>query len=150
MVGGPRLSAPRPVLQATGKTITHGESGAGQIAKPPIRPWWLLRWCDGRFVFFKKPGPIRKSGRGICAALRKGRWMSSRCRLMETGTGFKAYNIQRPKIIMETARQYGVPLPSVAVDAQLFAALLQLGMAELDNSAVIAVIEALAGVELLD
>jgi 2-hydroxy-3-oxopropionate reductase len=65
--------------------------------------------------------------------------------------GFKAYMQAKDLgIIMETARTYGVPLPSAAVDAQLFTALIQMGMAELDNSAVIAVIEALAGAELLE
>jgi 2-hydroxy-3-oxopropionate reductase len=49
-------------------------------------------------------------------------------------------------IIMETARAYGIPLPSAAVDAQLFNAMLENGMSDLDNSAVIGVIEKLAGV----
>jgi len=51
-------------------------------------------------------------------------------------------------IIMETAREYGIPLPVTAENAQLFNAMLQLGMGELDNSAVIGVIEMLAGVKL--
>ena len=45
-------------------------------------------------------------------------------------------------------RLNGIPLPSTAVHAQLFQAMLQMGMAELDNSAVIGVIEALAGTTL--
>ena len=48
-------------------------------------------------------------------------------------------------IVMETARQYGVVLPSTAVNTQLFNAMLQMGMAELDNSAVLGVIENLSG-----
>ena len=51
-------------------------------------------------------------------------------------------------IILETAREYGIPLPSAAVDAQLYNAMLQNGMGELDNSAVLGIIEQLAGVEL--
>jgi 2-hydroxy-3-oxopropionate reductase len=53
-------------------------------------------------------------------------------------------------IILETAREYGIPLPSAAVDAQLFNAMLEMGMAEQDNSAVIGVLEALAGARLLE
>jgi 2-hydroxy-3-oxopropionate reductase len=53
-------------------------------------------------------------------------------------------------IVLETAREYGIPLPSAAVDAQLFNAMIQMDMANLDNSAVIGVIEALAGTTLLD
>ena len=53
-------------------------------------------------------------------------------------------------IVMETAREYGIPLPSAAVDLQLFNAMLQMDMRELDNSAVIGVIESLANLKLLD
>jgi 2-hydroxy-3-oxopropionate reductase len=51
---------------------------------------------------------------------------------------------------MDTARQYGAPLPSAAVNAQLFNAMIEMGMGDLDNSAVIGVIEALAGSILLE
>jgi 2-hydroxy-3-oxopropionate reductase len=53
-------------------------------------------------------------------------------------------------IILETASQYGIPLPSAAVDAQLFNAMLEMGMGEQDNSAVVGVIESLANVKLLE
>jgi 2-hydroxy-3-oxopropionate reductase len=53
-------------------------------------------------------------------------------------------------IVMDTARQYGIPLPSAAVHSQLFNAMLEMGMAELDNSAVIGVLEALANTKLLE
>ena len=65
--------------------------------------------------------------------------------------GFKAYMQAKDiNIVLETARQYGIPLPSAAVGAQLFNAMLEMGMAELDNSAVIGVIETLAGTSLMD
>jgi 2-hydroxy-3-oxopropionate reductase len=51
-------------------------------------------------------------------------------------------------IIMDTASEYGIPLPSAAVHAQLFNAMLQMDMGDLDNSAVVGVIERLAGIEL--
>ena len=50
----------------------------------------------------------------------------------------------------DTAREYGVPVPAAAVHTQLFDAMLQMGMRELDNSAVIGVIESLANAPLLD
>ena len=53
-------------------------------------------------------------------------------------------------IVLETAREYGISLPSTAVHAQLFQAMLAMNMAELDNSAVIGVIEALAGTRLTE
>ncbi len=52
------------------------------------------------------------------------------------------------QIVLETAREYGIPLPSTAVDAQLYTAMLQVGLQDADNSAVVAIIERLAGVEL--
>jgi len=52
-------------------------------------------------------------------------------------------------IVLETAREYGIPLPSAALDSQLFNAMLQVGMGELDNSAVLGILEKLAGVELV-
>jgi 2-hydroxy-3-oxopropionate reductase len=51
---------------------------------------------------------------------------------------------------METARQYGIPVPSAAVHSQLFNAMLQMDMSELDNSAVLGVIEQLAGIKLVE
>jgi 2-hydroxy-3-oxopropionate reductase len=47
-------------------------------------------------------------------------------------------------IIMETAREYGIPLPSAAVDLQLYTAMLQAGLGDMDNSAILNVIEGLA------
>jgi len=51
-------------------------------------------------------------------------------------------------IVMDTAREYGAPLPSTATNTQLFQAMLQMNMADLDNSAIVGVIETLAGVKL--
>jgi len=63
--------------------------------------------------------------------------------------GFKARQMYKDmNIVLETASQVGVPLPSAAVHAQLFNAMLQLGMGDLDNSAVLGIIEKLAGQEL--
>ena len=63
--------------------------------------------------------------------------------------GFKAYMQSKDlAIVMETARQYGIPLPGVSTHAQLFEAMKQLGMGDLDNSAVLGIIEMLAGVTL--
>jgi 2-hydroxy-3-oxopropionate reductase len=63
--------------------------------------------------------------------------------------GFKAYMQAKDlAIVLDTAREYGIPLPSTSIDAQLFNAMLENGMADLDNSAVIGVIESLAGVKL--
>jgi 2-hydroxy-3-oxopropionate reductase len=51
-------------------------------------------------------------------------------------------------IVLETAHQYGIPLPSASIDSQLFNAMVASGNGELDNSGVISVVEALAGTSL--
>ncbi len=63
--------------------------------------------------------------------------------------GFKAYMQAKDlNIVLDTAREYGVPLPGTAANTQLFSAMLEMGMGDLDNSAVVGVIEALAGEKL--
>ncbi|NTV35772.1 MAG: NAD-binding protein, partial [Anaerolineaceae bacterium] len=63
--------------------------------------------------------------------------------------GFKArMQAKDLAIVMDTARQYGVPLPSTAVNAQLFNAMLEQGWGDLDNSAVIGILEMLAGTQI--
>jgi 2-hydroxy-3-oxopropionate reductase len=160
MVGGPAEAAERviPVFQAMGKSVTHvGESGAGQIAKAANQIMVAAQMVamGELLIFAKKAGADPQK---VVEAIRGG---AAQCWTLDVkpprlfdgnrAPGFKAHMQAKDLgIILETARQYGVPLPSAAVDAQLFSALLQMGMAELDNSAVIAVIESLAGTGLLD
>jgi len=158
MVGGPvdALEKAMPVLQAMGKTITHvGESGAGQIAKAcnQIMVAAQMVAMGELLIFAQKSGADPKK---VVDAIRGG---AAQCWTLDVkpprlfsgnrAPGFKAYMQAKDlNIIMETARQYGIPVPSTAVDSQLFNAMLEMGMKDLDNSAVIGVIESLAGVSL--
>jgi 2-hydroxy-3-oxopropionate reductase len=160
MVGGPAeaLEAVRPVLQATGKSITHvGEAGAGQIAKAANQIMVAAQMVAmGELLVF-----ARKAGadpRKVVEAIKGG---AAQCwtldvkppRLFDGNRtpGFKAHMQAKDlNIVLETAREYGIPLPSAAVDAQLFNAMLAMDMGELDNSAVLGVLETLAGTALLD
>jgi 2-hydroxy-3-oxopropionate reductase len=146
-----------PVLQVLGKKITHvGEAGAGQIAKAANQIMVAAQMVAmGELLLFAK-----KSGadpQKVVEAIRSG---AAQCWTLDVKTprlfagnrapGFKAYlQAKDLNIILETAHQYGIPLPSAAVDAQLFNAMLEMGMENLDNSAVIGVLEALAGENLL-
>jgi 2-hydroxy-3-oxopropionate reductase len=159
MVGGPAqaLATVLPVFEAMGKSITHiGESGAGQIAKAcnQIMVAAQMVAMGELLVFARKAGADPQK---VIEAIRGG---AAQCWTLDVKPprlfagnrlpGFKAYMQAKDlNIVMESAREYGIPLPSAAVDAQLFNAMLQMGMAELDNSAVIGIIESLAGVELL-
>jgi 2-hydroxy-3-oxopropionate reductase len=160
MVGGPgeALEQVLPVFQAMGKTITHvGDVGAGQIAKAANQIMVAAQMVAmGELLIF-----ARKAGadpQKVVEAIKGG---AAQCWTLDVkpprlfagnrNPGFKAYMQAKDlNIILETARQYGIPLPSAAVDAQLYNSMLELGMGELDNSAVLGIIETLAGTRLLD
>ena len=160
MVGGDAdaLEKAMSVFQAMGKTITHvGEAGAGQVAKAANQIMVAAQMVamGELLVFSKKAGVDPKK---VVDAIKAG---AAQCwaldvkpeRLFEGNRqpGFKAYMQAKDlNIVMESAREYGIPLPLTAESTQLFNAMLQMGMSDLDNSAVIGVIEKLAGMELLD
>ena len=158
MVGGPAeaLEKVMPVFQALGKTITHvGEAGAGQIAKAANQIMVAAQMVamGELLVFAQKAGADPQK---VVQAIKGG---AAQCWTLDVkparlfagnrNPGFKAHMQAKDlNIVLETARQYGVPLPATAENAQLFNAMLQMGMGELDNSAVIGVIEHLAGTKL--
>lgn len=160
MVGGPAeaLERVRPILQALGKTITHvGESGTGQIAKAANQIMVAAQMVAmGELLIF-----ARKAGadpQKVVEAIKGG---AAQCWTLDVkpprlfagnrNPGFKAQlQAKDLSIVIDTAREYGIPLPSTAVDMQLFNAMLQSGMSNLDNSAVIGVIEMLANTTLLE
>jgi 2-hydroxy-3-oxopropionate reductase len=160
MVGGPAetLDKVRPVFQAMGKTITHvGAAGAGQVAKAANQIMVAAQMVamGELLIFSQKAGvdPARvveaiKGGAAQCWTLDV---KPPRLFAGNRQPGFKSRMMAKDlNIILETARQYGIPLPSAAVDAQLFAAMLENGLGELDNSAVIAILEKLSGTRLVE
>jgi 2-hydroxy-3-oxopropionate reductase len=160
MVGGDTgaLEKVMPVLMVTGKTVTHvGEAGAGQIAKAANQIMVAAQMVamGELLVFAQKAGADPQK---VVAAIKGG---AAQCWSLDVKPprlfsgnrtpGFKAHMQAKDlNIILETAREYGVPLPGTAENAQLFNAMLQMGMGELDNSAVIGVLEALAGIKLAE
>lgn len=160
MVGGPAkaLEVVLPIFQAMGKTITHvGDSGAGQIAKAANQIMVAAQMVamGELLVFTRKAGADPQK---VVDAIKGG---AAQCWTLDVKPprlfngnrtpGFKArMQAKDLNIILETAHQYGVPLPSAAVDAQLFDAMLEMGMGELDNSAVLGVLESLSGTSLLE
>jgi len=160
MVGGPAqaFERVRPVFQAIGKTITHvGEEGAGQIAKAANQIMVAAQMVAMAelLIFAQKSGA---DPRKVVEAIQGG---AAQCWTLDVKParlfvgnrtpGFKAYMQAKDLgIVLDTARQYGIPLPATGINAQLFNAMLEMGMAELDNSAIIAVIELLAGAKLAE
>jgi len=145
-----------PILQAIGETITHvGGLGDGQIAKAANQIMVAAQMVAmGELLILAQkagadPEKVVQAIRGGAA----GCWtLDNKPHHLFAGNrepGFKAYMQAKDlSIVMDTAREYGIPLPSTAVNTQLFNAMLEMGMAEQDNSAVIGVIEKLADVTL--
>jgi 2-hydroxy-3-oxopropionate reductase len=158
MVGGPAeaLEKAMPVFLAMGRTIAHvGAAGAGQIAKAANQIMVAAQMVAmGELLIF-----AQKAGADPQKVLQAIKGGAAQCWTLDVkpprlfagnrAPGFKAsMQAKDLNIILETAREYGVPLPSAAVDAQLYNAMLQNDMGGLDNSAVIGIIESLAGTEL--
>lgn len=160
MVGGPTEALARvmPVLQVLGKTITHvGEAGAGQIAKAANQIMVAAQMVamGELLIFAQKAGA---DPRKVVEAIRGG---AAQCWTLDVkpqrlfagnrSPGFKAYMQAKDLgIVLDTARQYGIPLPASGINSQLFNAMLEMGLEEQDNSAVLAVIEVLAGEKLIE
>lgn len=158
MVGGPdeAFRQALPVLEVLGKTITHvGGLGDGQIAKAANQVMVAAQMVamGELLILAQKAGADpEKVIRAILGGA-AGCWtLDNKPQRLFSGNrqpGFKAHMQAKDLgIVMDTAREYGVPLPSASTHAQLFNAMLEMGMRELDNSAVIGVIEKLAGEEL--
>jgi len=159
MVGGPKeaLQKLRPIFEVVGKTVTHvGEPGAGQIAKAANQIMVAAQMVAMAelLVLAKKSGAdpemVVKAIQGGAAQCWTLDVKPERLFAGNREPGFKAYMQEKDlNIVVETAREFGTPLPSVSLHAQLYGAMLQLGMSNQDNSAVIGVIEKLASTELL-
>jgi len=158
MVGGDAgaLEKVMPVFRAMGKTVTHvGAAGAGQVAKAAnqIMVAAQMAAMAELLIFSQKAGV---APRKVVDAIKGG---AAQCWTLDVkpqrlfagnrNPGFKAYmQAKDMNIVMDTAREYGAPLPSTATNTQLFQAMLQMNMADLDNSAIVGVIATLAGVKL--
>jgi 2-hydroxy-3-oxopropionate reductase len=158
MVGGPNeaLEIILPVLRTIGKTITHiGGAGTGQIAKAANQVMVAAQMVAlGELLIL-----VQKSGANpqkVVEAIRGGAaqcWtLDNKPQRLFSGNrqpGFKAHlQAKDLNIVMETAREYGIPMPMTAVNAQLFNAIVAMGFGNLDNSAIVSVIEELSGTEL--
>jgi 2-hydroxy-3-oxopropionate reductase len=160
MVGGPAeaVERVRPVFQAMGKTVTHvGDSGAGQVAKAANQIMVAAQMAAmGELLIFARKAGV--SPQKVVEAIKGG---AAQCWTLDVkpprlfagnrNPGFKAYmQLKDMRIVMETAREYDIPLPSATENTKLFEQMIELGMGELDNSAVVGVIERMAGANLLD
>jgi len=160
MIGGEAsaLDKVMPVFQAMGKTITHvGEAGAGQVAKAANQIMVAAQMVAmGELLVFSKKSGV--DPRKVVDAIKAG---AAQCWTLDVkpprlfdgnrNPGFKAkMQLKDMRIVQETAREYGIPIPSAEIDTKLFQQMIDQGMGELDNSAVVAVMEKLAGLGILE
>jgi len=158
MVGGDAsaLEKVMPVFQAMGKTITHvGEAGAGQVAKAANQIMVAAQMVAmGELLVFSKKAGV--DPRKVVNAIKAG---AAQCWTLDVkpprlfdgnrNPGFKAHmQLKDLKIILETAKEYDIPVSGTETNTDLFQQMIDSGMGELDNSAVVGIIEKLAGIEI--
>ena len=159
MVGGEAsaLEKVMPVFQAMGKTITHvGDSGAGQVAKAANQIMVAAQMVAmGELLVFSKKAGV--DPRKVVDAIKAG---AAQCWTLDVkpprlfdgnrNPGFKAYmQLKDLRIILDTAEEYGIPVSGTAENTKLFQEMINSGMGELDNSAVVGVVENRAGVKII-
>ncbi len=158
MVGGDAdaLEKVMPAFMAIGKTVTHiGGPGTGQVAKAcnQIMVAAQMLAMSELLIFAQKAGADPEK---VVGAVRGG---AAQCWTLDVkpqrllagnrAPGFRSRLQSKDlNIVMETAREYGMSLPGAGLLAQLYAALCANGGGDLDNSGIIAVIEALNNTEL--
>ncbi|MBI3167506.1 MAG: NAD-binding protein [Chloroflexi bacterium] len=160
MVGGEveALEKVMPVFQAMGKSVTHvGEAGAGQVAKAANQIMVAAQMVAmGELLVFSKKAGV--DPRKVVDAIKGG---AAQCWTLDVkpprlfdgnrSPGFKAHmQLKDMDIVLDTAKEYDIPISSAEEHTRLFQQMIDLGMGELDNSAVVGVIEKLAGIGILD
>ena len=153
MVGGDAetLEKVRPMLEVVGKKITYvGEAGAGQVAKAANQIMVAAQMvAEAELMLF-----AQKSGVDVARVIEAIRSGAAQCWTLDNKPqrllagnrtpGFKSrLQAKDLNIVMETAREYEAVLPGTAINAQLFNAMVAAGNGDLDNSAVIQMIEGL-------
>lgn len=156
MVGGSQIAFDKvvPLFKAMGKSwLLVGDSGAGQIAKAAnqIMVAAQMAAMGELLVFAQKCGvdPFKvveaiKGGAAQCWTLDN---KPSRLAQGIRTPGFKAHmQLKDLNIIVETGKTYDAPLPLSAVTANLFREMVEMGNGELDNAAVLSVLEKQIGI----
>jgi 2-hydroxy-3-oxopropionate reductase len=155
MVGGDKavFDQALPIFQAMGKTITHlgplGSGGFTKLANQIIVAVNLTALGEA-LTLARKAGLDRElTLKALAGGLAGSRCLDQKTPNYVQGSykpGFKVdLHYKDLGLIMEAARALGVPLPATAVVQELFNALRVRGRGQLDHSAVITLLEDLAG-----
>ncbi|QID18995.1 NAD(P)-dependent oxidoreductase [Nitrogeniibacter mangrovi] len=157
MVGGEQAAFDKalPALQAIGKTINLvGDAGAGQVAKAcnQILTGVGVAAVAEALNFAHKsgvdPARVREALLGGFAYSRILENHGQRMLDRNFQPGFKAWMHQKDmRIVMEEAHRLGLALPSAAVTAQMFNALVGSGLGEEDSISMLKLLETMSGGE---
>ena len=158
MVGGEaaQLARALPALQAMGKTITHvGGQGAGQMAKlvNQILVVVTMQGVAEALLFAQAGGLDLETTLAAVGGGAAGSWMLNnrgpQVIRRDWRPGFTVDLQQKDlRLVLETADQLGIPLPSTAQIFQYYRALQQLGLGGEGNHALVKALERLAGMEI--
>jgi len=155
MVGGPDAAFARakPLFELMGKNITHvgSDNGAGQVCKVAnqIMVALNIQAVSEALVFASKAGadPARVRA-ALMGGFASSRILELHAERMLKGTfepGFKVKLHEKDlNLALSSAKALHLSLPNTAVAQQMFASCIAHGGAELDHSALVMVIEALA------
>lgn len=158
MVGGDEgaLETVMPVLLAMGKKVTRiGDAGAGQVCKAANQIMVAAQMVAmGEMLVLSEKCGVDASK--VIEAVRGG---AAQCWTLDVKPdrlfagnrqpGFKAaLQTKDLRIVMDSGREVSAPLPATAVNTQLFEQMLDAGDGELDNSAVVSVLESMAGIHI--
>lgn len=151
MVGGASEVFDRvlPLFQVMGKNIVHiGSHGAGQVAKAcnQITVGGAIAAVAEAMLFARENGAdpykVRQALLGGFAGSKILEVHGKRMLDQDFKPGFKAGLHQKDMdIVLDTARQIGLALPTTAMVAQFLNALVGAGDGELDSSAIVKIIE---------
>lgn len=155
MAGGSEAAFARaqPAFACMGKNIVHvGPSGAGQVAKAAnqiLTGVGVLAVAEA-LNFARQagadPARVREALLGGFAGSRILENHGQRMLDRNFKPGFKSWMHQKDlNIVMQTAHELGLMLPTAAVTAQLFNAMVGSGLGEEDSIAVLKLLERLSG-----
>lgn len=157
MVGGPAAAfeRARPILDRMGKNIVHvGEAGAGQVTKAAnqiVVAVTIAAVGEALLLAAKSgvdPAKVRQALLGGFAQSKILDVHGNRMLQRNFAPGFKIRLHRKDlAIALDTARQVGMALPATASVAELMNALIARGGADLDHSALVTVLEELAGAQ---
>lgn len=145
-----------PILEKMGKNIVHvGDVGAGQVAKAAnqvIVALTIEAVSEGLLLASRAgvdPAMVRQALLGGFASSRILELHGQRMLDRNFNPGFKAILHRKDLgIALETGKAFGVPLPATAMAHEMFNALVASGDAEKDHSAILNILEKLAGAEM--